>query len=88
RLYRLLESRDPNTGDHMGPGVDPSENIHTAGLTAIFAPPAEVAIAVYLSGNEELKQGILRDHIESVRIAFERIEKDVSLRWGGVTLKI
>ena len=76
RLYRLVEGKDPNTGEQLSEGVEPEEYIRRAGLAAKFSLPAEIAIVAYLSGNEELKQGIWRDHIESVRVALEGMERD------------
>lgn len=76
RLYRLIEGREPNTGEQLIKDIGHEEYISRAGLVVTFSLPIQIATVADLSGNDELREGILRDHIESARIALEGMEKN------------
>jgi conjugative relaxase-like TrwC/TraI family protein len=48
---------------------------HRAGWDATFSAPKSLVILAYMSGDEELKQGVWEDHIASVKEALAEMEK-------------
>jgi conjugative relaxase-like TrwC/TraI family protein len=94
QFYRVIEGRDPNTGEQLvqhiearkylnkyGQEVETSE--HRAGWDATFSMPKSLVILAYMSGDEKLKRAIWQAHINSVNKALVEMEKFACARIDG-----
>ncbi|MCI0389870.1 MAG: relaxase domain-containing protein [Acidobacteria bacterium] len=89
RFYHLIEGKDPDTGRQLIEDIDSRKYIKEyveevepiedrAGWDAIFSPPNSVTVLAQLSGDDQLRQGVWQDHIESVQGALKGMEKFAS----------